>query len=144
MQYFYLCGFVRDLPHIGISWFKQSCVILHICIELYVTCGHNLCVFSIIGICERNLSVIIKHCGKLNINPSACEMNKDSMPCDVKMNVWCKLNPTGDLPEARTGHTALYCQTNNTVRRAVEWHVDGNKWPCGNRILKSNTAHIRA
>ena len=146
MQYFYFCGFVRDLPHIGISWFKESCVVLRICIDLYlyVTFRHNLCVFSTIGVYERNLSVIIQHCVKLNINPIACEMNKESMPCDVKMNIWCKLNPTGDLPEARTGHITLYCETDHKVSRAVEWHVDGNKWPCGNRILRSNTAHIRA
>lgn len=37
------------------------------------------------------------------------------MPCDVKMNVWCKLKPTGVLPEARTGHTALYCQPDHKV-----------------------------
>jgi len=49
------------------------------------------------------------------------------MPCDVKKNIWCELNPTGDLPEARTGHTALYCETDHKVSRAVEWHVDGNK-----------------
>jgi len=129
MHYFYLSGFVQDIPHIGISWFKQSCVVLHICIDLYryVTCGHNLRVFSIIGVYERNLSVIIKHCGKLNINPSACEMNKDGMPCDVKMNVWCELNPTGDLPEARTGHTAVYCETDHKVRQTIERHVGGNK-----------------
>lgn len=129
MKYFYFCGFVRDLPHIGITWFKQLCVVLSICIDLYhyITCGHNLCVFSIIGVCERNLSVTIKHCVKLNIIPSAYEMNKDSMRSDVKMNVWCQLYPTGDLPGARTGHTALYCKTDHKVSRAVEWHVDGNK-----------------
>jgi hypothetical protein len=99
--------------------------VLHIYFDhyLHVTCSHNLCVFSIIGVYERNLSLIIQHCVHFNINPSACEMNKDSMPCDVKMNVWCKLNPTGDLPEARTGHTALYCETDRKVSRAVEWHV---------------------
>lgn len=129
VHYLYFRGFVRDLPHIGISRFKQLCVVLRICTDLYlyVTCGHNLCVFSIIGVYKRNLSVIIQNCVQLNINPSACEMNKDSMPCDVKMNVWCELNPTGDLPEARTGHTALYRETDHKVSRAVEWHVNGNK-----------------
>jgi hypothetical protein len=64
---------------------------------------------------------------KLNMNPSAYEMNIDSVPGDVKMNIWCELNPTGDLPEPRVGHTALYCKTDHKVSRPIEWHVYGNK-----------------
>jgi hypothetical protein len=82
--------------------------------------------FFVIGVYERNLSVI-KHCVKLNMNPSAYEMTINSMPGDVKMYVWSKLNPTGDLPEPRVGHTALYCKTDHKVSRAIEWHVYGNK-----------------
>jgi len=54
------------------------------------------------------------------MNPSAYEMNVDSSPDGVKMNVWCKLNPTGEVPDSRVGHTALYCKMDHKVSRPVE------------------------
>jgi hypothetical protein len=62
------------------------------------------------------------------MNPSAYEMSIDSVPGDVEMNIWCKLNPTGDLPEPRVGHTALYCKTDHKVRRQI--YVQKLVTPC--------------
>lgn len=54
------------------------------------------------------------------MNPSAYEINIDSVPGDVKANVWYKLKPAEQFPDARVGHTALYCKTDHEVSRPVD------------------------
>jgi hypothetical protein len=54
------------------------------------------------------------------MNPSEYEMTVNSLPGDVKINTWCKLIPSGELPHSRVGHTGLYYKTDNKVSIAVE------------------------
>lgn len=42
-------------------------------------------------------------------------MNVDSKPGEMKANVWCRLTPTGSLPDSRVGHTALYYRKDKKV-----------------------------
>lgn len=49
------------------------------------------------------------------MNPIECEMTINSLPGDVKINTWCKLIPSGKLPDSRVGHTGLYYKTDHKV-----------------------------
>lgn len=78
------------------------------------------------------------------MNPSECEMTINSLPGDVKINTWCKLNPSGELPDSRVGHTGLYNKTDHKVSRAIEWYAYRNRRISGNTKQMSNEVSVKA
>jgi hypothetical protein len=78
------------------------------------------------------------------MNPSECEMTINSLPGDVKINTWCKFNPSGELPDARVGHTGLYYKTDHKVSRAMEWYAYRNRKISDNTTQRSNEVSVKA
>jgi hypothetical protein len=78
------------------------------------------------------------------MNPSECEMTINSSAGDVKINTWCKLIPSGELPDSRVGHTGLYYKTDHKVSRAIEWYAYRNRKISGNRTQRSNKLSVIA
>jgi hypothetical protein len=78
------------------------------------------------------------------MNPSECEMTVNSLPGDVKINTWCKLIPSGELPHSRVGHTGLYYKTDHKVSRAVEWYAYIKMKISDNRTQRSKDVSIES
>jgi hypothetical protein len=76
------------------------------------------------------------------MNPSECEMTVNSSPGDVKMNTWCKLIPSGELPHSRVGHTGLHIKRDHKVSREVKWHSCRKRHLSGARIRSSNDTSV--